>query len=236
MRRVGFSGLAVLGLMFAMGSSAFGDEIQFYLTVADDGNAGCGTNTCEPAKTVLVDVNQSGTSATVTFTAETVSSSVYTLDEALFSVSGTFTVGSYTVTGGSAAGTWTNGGASNTITAPTLTTGSIDSGGNDSVESEDMHDATSVAFNLTGGTWANADGVLASSTGCSTSDYSPCPDAAAEVRVNDTNPIGNTFSAGTCANGVTCTAVSAVPEPASVLLFGSVLLVSAFLGRKKFVG
>jgi hypothetical protein len=222
--------LAVSGLMSVMASSAFGDTYSFYLTVPE--NSCTTTNPpCAPADTALVDVTTpSGpgpyTTATVTFTGEAVGGNLYGLYEALFEVNGSFGISSYVVTGGSAAGTHTG-----------ATPGSIDLYGTFSEESVVLHDASSVVFNLDDGSWANVASVLTTTplANGNAGHYAQPFDAAAEVRVSvctsSTEP-GCTGDTGT--DGKTMdTAGFAVPEPASLLLFGSLVLGLATFVRRK---
>src|SRR5208282_4308539 len=104
MNRLRFTGLAACGLMLAMGTSAFAD-VTFYLTVPENGTANCASqsNGCAPADTVLVDVDllTSGagiSTATVTFTGETVASTTYLMYSVLFKVNGSFGISSDVVT------------------------------------------------------------------------------------------------------------------------------------------
>jgi hypothetical protein len=219
--------LAVFVLAFAMTSSAFADA-TFYLTVPENS---CTTTSppCIPADTVLVDVNRlTSSTATVTFTGETVGGNLYGMYELLFEVNGGFNIGSYVVTGGSAAGTYTS---------PGITPGSLDLYGTFSEESVVLHDASSVVFNLTGGSWASAASVLTTTPlpNGNAGHYAQPFDAAAQVRVShctsssEPGCTGDTGSEGSIGD----TAGFQAPEPTSVVLFGSVLLGLAAFARKR---
>ncbi len=210
--------LAVLVLAFAMGSAAFADTI-FDLTVPNDS-----CSPCAPADTVQVDVDWlSSSTATVTFTAETVGVNTYSIFALEFGVTGSFGISKYIVTGGSAAGTFT---------PVTVTPGSLDSygtfseasgtGGANSVET--FHDANQVEFFLDGGSWASSANVLAFATGTNSGFYpGEHFDAAGQVRVGTDG--SNMDTAGFEA--------ASVPEPTSVVLFGSVLLGLGAFARKR---
>jgi hypothetical protein len=240
MRKLSFS-LAALGLMLAMGSSAFGDEI-FNLTVPENT---CTTTTppCAPSGTVQVDVdlltNGAGTStATVTFTGETVGGNAYSMYNVLFEVNGSFGISSYVVTGGSAAGT---------VTSPANNSGMLDSYGTFSEESETLHNATKVVFNLDDGTWTSSANVLATTPlpNGNSGGYAQPFDAAAQVRVNDcTSSTEPGCSGDTGSDGSTMDSAgfepgsgngnSSVPEPSSWLLMASVVFGLAVFTRKRF--
>jgi hypothetical protein len=87
MKKLIFSVLAVLGLLLAVGSPARADSItSFDLTVDEHGDA------TPPADAALVTIDLSSpTIATVTFDAETVGSTLFTLDNVFLNVDGDFT-------------------------------------------------------------------------------------------------------------------------------------------------
>ena len=87
MKKLIFSVLAVLGLLLAVGSPARADSItSFDLTVDEHGD------TTPPADAALVTIDLSSpTIATVTFDAETVGSTLFTLDNVFLNVDGDFT-------------------------------------------------------------------------------------------------------------------------------------------------
>jgi hypothetical protein len=213
--------------MLTMGSSAFADIppiTTFYLTVPENGSS-CTTN-CAPADTVLVSVdlltNGVGTStATITFTGETVAAIPYMMYSVEFNVDGTFGISSDTITqaGGSPVTTLSPGG---------LSANSPDQSGSFSI-GDTVHDATSVEFTLDDGTWTTSAGVLAATTGYSTTYYSQGFDAAAQVITSN----GGTKMLTLGFEGTT-TGSSTVPEPTSILLFGSIALFVAGGLRRKF--
>jgi hypothetical protein len=223
MKRLCFAIIAIAGLMLILGPSAFADEI-YQLSVPEN-TCGSVAQPCIPADTFDVDVDlTSSTTATVTFTRE---NSLYGLDIAYLSVE---------VPGGSALGS----------SVGTIGTPSLDEYGNFTVSYQPSgHDATSVVFDLTlsgGGTWSSAANVLTPSTGYTPSAY-PGVDgfyAAAQVRISDctssSEPGCSGDSGGEGNPGDTAAAdLGTVPEPTSVILFGSVLLLAGGAVRRKLV-
>jgi hypothetical protein len=224
--------LAVFVVAFALTSSAFADEI-YQLTVPENSCATMTPPTCIPADTFKVDVDlTSSTTAAVTFTQE---NSLYGLDNALLSVD---------VPGGSTLGT----------SVGSVGTPSIDGYGDFTVSySPPGHDASSVVFDLTlsgGGTWSSAANVLIQDSSTYNAGEYPGTGgfyAAAQVRISDCTsssepgctgtPGSSTGDNGQLGNTGDTAAdlgtVSSAPEPTSVILFGSVLLVAGGAVRKR---
>ncbi len=225
MKRLGFSALLV-GLTC---SAAFADT--FYLTVPEN-NCATSNAPCIPANSVLVTVLSPTTStATVTFTAENVGGVQYALREVLFEVNGSFGISSIVVTGGNHAGTTNN---------PAVNPGPIDEAGNFSEMSPMVTNATSIAFNLTGGSWASAANVLTTTPlpNNNPGKYPYAFEAVALVRVanctSSTQPgcSGNTGTYGDSSD-IAGSALAPVPEPTSIILLGSAALLIGGALRKK---
>jgi hypothetical protein len=226
MHRLSLTVLAVFGMTLATGSLAFGDEV-FYLTTADHG-----CSPCAPANTVQVDVDLlTSSTATVTFMAETVGYGMY---EAFLNVNGAFSVSAIDVTGAS-------GGS---VTSPSDHSGPLDNYKTFSETSPVVHDATEIVFHLYGGTWTSNVGDTVNNVLTPTTDYNAgfYPGgfgAAAQVRIlscsSSTQPgcTGNTGTTGSTMDSAGNP--SAVPEPTSVVLFGSVALLAVGALRKKLV-
>jgi hypothetical protein len=232
MNKFRFTMTAFLGLIFVSGS-AFADEM-FYLTVPENG-----CTLCAPADTVLVDVDLTATgagvsTATVTFTGQTVGGNAYTLYAINFEVNGSYGVSEDKVTVG--------GVTTDTLSPGTGGPNSLDNYGSFS-DALTVHDASSVVFYLDGGTWTSAANVLAPTTGYNHADYAQGFDAAGQVRVGVCT---STTQPGCTAADITSNPPdgtqmdsagfepAAVPEPTSMLLFGSVLLlVAGTLHRKR---
>jgi len=230
MKRFGFSVLVVFGLAC---SSAFADEI-YQLSVPENTCAGMTPPNCIPANTFEVDVDlMTSKTATVTFTQE---NSLYGIDSVFLSVD---------VPGGSTLGT----------SPGTIGTPSLDSYGNFTVSYQPSgHDATSVVIDLTltgTGSWSSAASVLTPSVGYSSTDYPGVAAggfyAAAEVRYLDcasSSDPGCTGTGGSMTGdngqlgnpGDTAADIgtaSSVPEPTSVILFGSVVLLVGGAVRRR---
>jgi hypothetical protein len=221
--------LAVSGLMSVIGSSAFGDTFSFYLTVDEHGD------TTPPANSVLVTVNLStDTAATVSFAGE----NGYYLDDVLFNVNGDFSVG--TITGTS----------SPTQTYFAAGKGSLDSYGqmSEEVTPNGGHPSSNVTIPLTavgGNSWANAYSVLTRTC----PDNHSNPSCVGGYGVSSPNGGGGynpfDYAQGFDADATIGTSSSnasldhedlagfAVPEPASLLLFGSLVLGLATFVRRK---
>jgi hypothetical protein len=225
--------LAVSGLMSVMGSSAFGDTFSFYLTVDEHGD------TTPPADSVLVTVNLStDTSATVTFTGE----NGYYLDDVFLNVNGDFSVG--TITGTST--------PAQTYSAAAR--GSLDSYGqmSEEVTPNGGHPSSSITIALTsvgGNTWADAFNVLTRTC----PDNNSVPSCVGGYGVSSPDGGGGydpfDYSQGFNADATIGTSSNnagndhedlagfAVPEPASLLLFGSLVLgLATFVRRKSSAG
>jgi hypothetical protein len=230
MPRLRLTFLIFIALTLAIGSSAFADTI-FYLTVPENS---CSGNSCAPAGTVQVDVDLlTSSTATVTFTGQTVGGNAYSMYDVLFEVNGSFDITKYVVTGGSAAGT---------VTAPANTPGSLDLYGTFSEESEVVHDASEVEFYLGGGSWTSSANVLTTTPlpNGNAGGYAQPFDAAAQVRVTDctssTEPgcrdVDNGHE-GAIMDTAGFETTSSVPEPASVVLLISLLAIVAIAYRRK---
>jgi hypothetical protein len=233
MKRLLFAS-AFLGLTFVVAPSAFGDTFNvysFFLTVDEHGH------TTPPADSVMVTVSldtSTDTSATVTFTGE----NGYFLDDVFFNVSGDFSVG--TITGTSTP----------TQTYTATPNNSLDSYGtmSEEVTPNGGHPSSTITIPLTalaGNTWANAFDVLTrtcpsngSVPSCVGGFGVPSPDvgggynAANYAQGFDADAKIGT-SASSAASDQEDLAGFAVPEPASLLLFGSVVLLLATLVRRK---
>jgi hypothetical protein len=213
-----------------MSSSAFADEV-YQLSVAENS---CASNTpadCIPAATFMVDVDlTSSKTAIVTFTQE---NSNYGLYNVLLNVN---------VPGGSTLGT----------SPGAIGTPSIDEYGNFNVSYQPSgHDASSVVIDLTltgTGTWSSAANVLIQdSSTYNSGDYPGTGGfyAAAQIRYNNCasgdpgctgtggSSTGDNGQLGNPGDSAADVGVASVPEPTSVLLFGSVLLLVGMVGRKK---
>jgi PEP-CTERM motif len=221
--------LLVFGLTLAMGSSAFADEM-FYLTVPE--NSCVATPPCAPADTVLVDVDLlTPSTATVTFTGQTLGTTTYGMYAVFFEVNGSFGISSEVVT---------VGGVPTTTLSPAVAPGSLDLYGTFDEDSGVVHDASSVVFNLDDGSWTSAANVLTTTKlpNGNAGDYAQPFDAAAQVRVSDCTSSSEPGCTGdTGIDGSTMDSAgyeTAVPEPASLLLFGSLVLGLATFARRKF--
>jgi PEP-CTERM motif len=233
--------LATVGVMLAAVPAAFGDVFTFYLTVDKS------PLSTPPPGSVLVTVttpNVPSTTATVTFTGE----NGYYLDVVYFNVNGAFTVG--TVTG------------TNSISPPTTLTYHANNGGGggeglDSYGtfSEDVTAAPNDPSNtivipltaISGNSWANAFSVLTPTCASNGSQSATCtggfgvphPNGGGGYNAGLYGPRGFGAAAqiGTSAtNGGADNqdlAGFVVPEPASLLLFGSVVLLLATFARRK---
>jgi hypothetical protein len=225
--------LAVSGVMSMTGSSAFGDTFSFYLTVDEHGD------TTPPADSVLVTVNLStDTSAMVTFTGE----NGYYLDDVFFNVNGDFSVGTITGTSTPTQAYFAAG------------KGSLDSYGQMSEEITPIggHPSSKIIIPLTsvgGNTWANAFDVLTRTC----PDNGSVPSCVGGFGVSSPDGGGGynpfNYAQGFNADATIGTSSStagldhedlagfAVPEPASLLLFGSLVLgLATFVRRKSSAG
>jgi len=235
-----FALVLFIGLTLTIGSSAFADTM-FYLTVPENS---CSGNNCAPADTVLVDVDLTGTgtgtsTATVTFTGQSVGGNAYSIYGLNFEVNGSFGISEYVVTGGGHAGTFS---------PVTITPGTLDEygtfsegsgvGGTNSVEV--FHDASSVEFFLDDGTWTSSANVLAPTPlpGGNPGGYAQEFYAAGQVRVTDctatTEP--GCQDVGTGNEGAIMDSAgfeAAVPEPTSVLLLASLIVLVGLAYRRK---
>jgi hypothetical protein len=233
--------LGIFVLNLAMVPSAFGDVFSFYLTVDEHGEA------VPPADSVLVTVttpNVPSTTATVTFTGE----NGYYLDVAYFDVNGPFSVG--TITG------------TNSITPPKtlIYTANNGGGGGEGLDtygvfSEDVTAAPNdpsdtITIPLTaisGNSWANAFSVLTPTCASNGTQSATCKGGSGVPNPNGgggyseanygTRGFGAAAKIGTSStNGGADDedlAGFVVPEPASLLLFGSVVLLLATFARRK---
>lgn len=236
-QRLRFPVLAILGLMLAMGSSAFATtSITFFLTVDEHGDS------TPPADAVLVTVAlNSSTSATVTFTSGSACSTCvagYYMDDVFFNVSGDFTVGTITGTD-----------PSYTATANQ----SLDSYGavSEEVTPNDGDPSTSIVIPLTavgGNSWGSPGAVLTST--CPSNDSIPTcaggygvpnPDSTSGYNAgyyskgfDAFGKIGTSSTSGSDDDKDLAGYVS-TPEPTSVLLLGSAVLLVAGAFRRKLV-
>ncbi len=192
--------VAFVGLTLAAGS-AFAELIP--LTVDENS---CTVN-CPAAGAVVVDVelitSGVGTStATVTFTGETVGTITYTLYSVLFNVNGSFGI------------TQVNENGVKDSPTPGIVATSLDEYGSFSTGLT-THNDTSVEFFIDDGTWTSAANVLALTTGYSKTHYPSAPgfDAAAQVKENGAETAYDIAGYQ-----------STVPEPSSVVMLGTVLL------------
>lgn len=221
--------LALVGLTLATGSSAFGDVFSFYLTVDDFGD------TAPPADAVLVTINQtSDTAATVTFTGETIGPNTYYMDDVFFNVNGDFTVGTITGTQASYSASPHQG---------------IDTFGtmSEEIAPTPNHPSSTITIALTaagGNTWADAFDVLTrtcpdnnSVPSCVGGFDVPAPDAGGGYNPSHyAQGFDADATVGTSSSSVSSDsdlAGFAVPEPASLLLFGSIVLLLATFARRK---
>jgi len=210
------SALVLLGFAALLGaSSARADTISYSLTVGNPGLAGFPG----PYADVLVD-RTSSTTATITFTSNTVGGNTYLLGD-----------------GGSAdvnvnAATWTVGSFSSSNAGVGFTPGPLSDGGasavdghgifNQTVDSFDgyTHSADTISFIITNtsGTWANAASVLVENASGNV--------AAAHIFVCS--------GTGSCdaSSGALTTGFATVPEPSTALLLGGSLLALALTRRR----
>lgn len=224
-----FFALAVFGLTLGTGPLALADTFSFYLTIDETGSV------TPPADSVLVSINlTSNTAATVTFTGE----NGYYLDNVFLNVSGDFSVG--TITGTST--------PSQTYSASPHQ--GLDSYGtmSEEITPNGGHPSSAIVIPLTalgGNTWANAFDVLTRT--CPDNDSNPSCVGGYDVPMPDGAGGYNPFhyAQGFDADaqiGTSSTSASsdhgdlagfAVPEPASLLLLGSVVLgLATFIRRK----
>ena len=224
--------LAGLGLTWAMVPSAFADVFSFYMTVDEAGG------TAPPADAVLVTVNRTdATDATVTFQGETIGPNTYYMSDVYFNVDGDFTLG--TVTGTQPAYT-------------SMVSQNIDTFGAMSEHLSPVpHKPSSIiviSLAAAGGNqWDNAFDVLTRTC----PDNNSVPSCVGGYGV--TNPdggggynpgsythgfdveatVGTSSSSAVTGGPTTDLAGFEVPEPASLLLFGSLVLGLATFVRRK---
>lgn len=222
MRKLCVSVVAVVGLMLAMGTSVRADSITFYLTQGEcTSNCGAGTapapisNSSAVSVTVTTTTGSAGdwTGATVTFTAPSGTIDAPVLINASGAVEASSATESLAPSSPCTVGVTIAGVSS-------CAAGSEDHFGTMNIETGSAGGKSTITITLTAestNSWADAAAVLKPTTG-----YGAAYSQGFEA-VEGGNQYAGYYS-GT------------VPEPASVLLFGSVLLISACFFRRKVLG
>jgi len=242
--------IAVFGLMLAFGSLAFGDSTSFSLSIDEGGGTGL------PAGYVTVTVNMSGAGDTDSSSTDDIATITFAVDSAgvtagyymggiFLNVNGNFSVSA--ASGGAAiCGSAPCFNASGPASAPD-TFGQM----SEELQPNPHHGFQTVSFNLTSanvGQWTNASLVLTPT--CPSNDSKPScvggygltapPDGSGGYNAGEyaqgfdaAATVGTSSSSASSDNkGVAGFESAAVPEPTSVVLFGSLLLAVIVTFRK----